>query len=91
MNIKTKIKGKGDFKFREIIGNKGKFKFKAKIFDDGSGEYTVHYGKHFLDCREDGGFKIWNKDVEFEMKKLQALDDFFLAVDGVLELAKDEK
>lgn len=90
MNIKTKVKGKGDFKFHEIIGNKGKFKFKAKIYNDGSGEYIVHYGKEFLDSREDATLKYWNKDVEFEMKKLQALDDFFNEVDKVLEFAKDE-
>lgn len=91
MNIKTKTKGKSDLKFHEIIGTKGKFRFKTKIFQDGSGEYTVHYGKELLDSREDATFKDWNKDVEFEIKKLQALDDFFLAVDGILELSKDEK
>lgn len=91
MNIKTKIKKGKAYKFHEIVGTKGKFRFKTKIFEDGSGEYTVHYGKEFLDSREDGNFKMWNKDVEFEMKKIQALDDFFNEVDKVLEFAKDEK
>lgn len=77
MKLTSKNKGKYGNAYTEYTGTKGKFKFKAQIYDDGSGEYELRYGRNVIDCREDATLKYWKEDLAFDKEKIQALEDFF--------------